>query len=54
MGDFNAHNSLWGCADTNAKGLELATFLLQTNLCLINKKETTYIHPAAGSRSSID
>jgi exonuclease III len=36
MGDFNAHNSLWGCVDTNAKGLELATFLLQSNLCLLN------------------
>ena len=22
IGDFNAHNSLWGCADTNCKGLE--------------------------------
>lgn len=28
MGDFNAHNSLWGCADTNAKGLEVATFFI--------------------------
>ena len=54
MGDFNAHNSLWGCVDTNAKGLEVTTFLLQSNLCLLNKKETTYIHPATGSFSSID
>ena len=54
MGDFNAHNSLWGCVDTNAKGLEVANFLLQSNLCLLNKKETTCIHPATGSRSSID
>jgi len=54
VGDFNAHNSLWGCADTNAKGLEVATFLLQSNLCSLNKKDTTYLHPATGSRSSID
>jgi hypothetical protein len=53
-GDFNAHNSLWGCADTNGKGLEVANFLLQNNLCLLNKKEATYIHPATGTRSFID
>jgi len=52
--DFNAPNSLWGCVDTNAKGLEVATFLIQSNLCLLNKKDITYIHPATGSRSSID
>ena len=39
MGDFNAHNSLWGCAETNGKGLEVATFLLQSNHCLLNKKK---------------
>ena len=32
VGDFNAHNSLWGYADTNGKGLEVANFLLQSNL----------------------
>jgi len=53
LGDFNAHNSLWGCVDTNAKGLEVATFLLQSNLCLLNKKDITYINPATGSHSSI-
>jgi len=52
--DFNAHNSLWGCVDTNAKGFEVATFLLQSNLCLLNTKDITFIHPATGSRSSID
>ena len=45
---------LWGCADTNGKGLEVANLLLQSNLCLLNTKFTTYIHPATGSRSSID
>jgi len=34
LGDFNVHNSLWGCVDTDAKDLEVATFLLQSNLCL--------------------
>jgi len=49
LGDFNAHNSLWGCVDTNAKGLEIATFLLQfLKQSMLNKKDIT------GSRSSID
>ena len=54
LGDFNAHDSLWGCTSTDTKGQEVANFLLQSNLCLMNKKDTTYIHPATGSRSSID
>jgi exonuclease III len=54
LGDFNAHSSLWGCNDTNSKGQEVLSFLLQSNLCLLNKKITTYIHPATGARSSID
>jgi exonuclease III len=45
MGDFNALNSLWGCADTKAKGLEVATFLLQSNLCLLNEKNNN-IYPS--------
>jgi len=53
MGDFNAHNSFWGCVDKNAKGLEVASFLLQSNLCLLITKDITYIHPATGSCSSI-
>jgi len=54
LGDFNAHNSVWGCVDTNAKCLELATFLLQSNLCPLNTTDITYIHPSTGSHSSID
>jgi len=54
LGDFNAHINLWGCVDIKAKGVEVAAFLLQSNLCLLNKKDLTYIHPATGSHSSID
>lgn len=54
VGDFNAQHTLWGCSSTNRKGHEVADFILTSNLCLLNDKTTTYIHPATGSRSSID
>jgi len=55
MGDFNAHNPLWGCRDINSKGQHVENFLLQTNMCLLNDKSArTYLHPATGSLSSID
>ena len=54
MGDFNSHSTLWGCCSTNQKGLEIETFLLQSNLCLLNNKTPTHLHPATGSLSSLD
>ena len=51
MGDFNSHSTLWGCSDTNQKGLEIETFLRQSNLCLLSNKSSTYLHPATGSLS---
>jgi hypothetical protein len=32
----------------------LETCLLQSNLCLLNNKSSTYLHPATGSLSSLD
>ena len=54
MGDFNSHSTLWGCSSTNQKGLEIETFLVQSNLCLLNNKSATYLHPATGTLSSLD
>ena len=54
MGDFNAHNTLWGCTASDKKGQEVCDFILTSNLCLLNHKDPTYIHPATGSRSSLD
>lgn len=54
LGDFNAHSSLWGCPSTDSKGIEINNFLLQGNLCLMNNKQPTYIHPATGTTSSLD
>ena len=54
MGDFNAHSSMWGDAHNDQKGDQVETFLLRSNLCLMNNKTATYLHPATGTYSSID
>ena len=54
LGDFNAHGTLWGCTTTDNKGVEVENLLLNSNLCLLNSKTHTYIHPANGSRSALD
>ena len=55
MGDFNSHNNIWGCIDTNQKGKLVEATINRNNLCLYNNnKSYTYLHPASGSYSSID
>ena len=38
IGDFNCHNTLWGCNDTNIKGRKLEEFIFKQDLCLLNEK----------------
>jgi len=55
MGDFNAHSPLWGCQSLDAKGKIIEDFLSNNNLCFLNNKNMfTYLHPATGSKTSID
>ena len=54
LGDFNAHNDLWGCHDTNTNGIIIEDFIGRHGLCLFNDKSPTYLHPATGSFSAID
>ena len=54
LGDFNAHSTLWGCPGTDRKGQEVIDFLLSSNMYLFNNQSYTYVHPATGTRSSID
>ena len=53
MGDFNSHNNIWRCRDTNRKGRQI-DFINKNNLLLYNDKSYTYLHPATGSYSAID
>jgi ribonuclease HI len=55
LGDFNAHNIIWGCNKTNNRGKVIEDFITRQDLCVLNKKDThTYLHPSSGSFSSID
>ena len=54
VGDFNGDNSLWRCKDNNPKGNIIEDFLTKNNLCLMNDKSHTYLHPATGKFSSLD
>ena len=54
VGDFNGHNILWGCKNNNNRGEMLENFIAKNDLCLMNDKSQTYLHPATGHFSSLD
>ena len=54
LGDCNSHNPIWGSISTNAKGNLLEALIDRHNLCILNDKSQTYVHPANGTLSAID
>ena len=54
MGDFNAHNPLWGSNNINPKGKAVEDFMTQEELCYFNNGSNTYLHPGNGTYSAID
>ena len=54
VGDFNGHNIRWGCEDNNPKSNIIEEFITKNDLCLMNDKFHTYLHPATGKFSSLD
>ena len=54
LGDFNAHNILWGGNNTDPNGREVENLINLSSLCLWNTGSPTYIHPGSGSQTSID
>ena len=54
LGDFNAHNILWGGESTDSRGKRIEDFLSKHQLCLWNDGCPTYIHPGSGSQTAID
>ena len=55
LGDFNAHNHMWGSKKIDGRGQIIENFISKNNACIFNNtKSHTYLHPASGSYTSID
>ena len=54
VGDFNAHNPLWGSDKVAEKGKVVEDLLSNLNFCILNDGSNTYLHPGNGSYSSTD
>ena len=54
LGDFNSHNTMWGCRSTNHKGQTLKNIINNNDLCLFNKKSPTHLDPSSATYSAID
>ena len=52
--DFNGQNMMWGCSKNNVRGEIIENFIEANDLCLMNDKSHTYLHPATGTFSSLD
>ena len=54
VGDFNGHSKVWGCSDTNDRGEIIEDVIAENDLCLLNDKQPTYLHPPTGNNYAID
>ena len=54
LGDFNSHNTMWGCKGTNHKAKLSKIIINNNNLCLFNKKSPTHLDPSSATYSAID
>ena len=53
-GDFNAHNSLWGCDVTNRNGEVLEEFMDNETLVCLNDGRGTRVNVRTGALSALD
>ncbi|MCU7800748.1 MAG: reverse transcriptase-like protein [gamma proteobacterium symbiont of Lucinoma myriamae] len=54
VGDFNGHSKVWGCLNTNDRGEIIEDVIVENDLCLLNDKQPTYLHPPTGNYYAID
>lgn len=54
MGDFNAHNQIWGSDKTSQRGKIIEEIMEENNLTIINDEEITYISNSSGCKSILD
>ena len=53
-GDFNNHNTIWGCKKTHRKYNGTEIFITDKEICLLNLKTPTHINPANENLSAIN
>ena len=54
MGDFNAHNPMWGCVSTSPKGRMIEEFIVENDFIIFNSKSPTHYDIFHNSTSIID
>lgn len=55
LGDFNSHNILWGCKDTDQRGTIIEKILENNNkINILNNNQPTRISDGTGNLSAID
>ena len=54
LGDFNAHNPLWGSPDINHRGEIIEDFIMGNCLCILNNGDNTYFHEPSRTFHAID
>ena len=54
MGDFNAHNPLWGSSSSNRRGRDLEDIFTLRNMIVLNDGTHTYLHRTNNTESYLD
>lgn len=54
LGDFNAHNPLWGGTKVDTRGKIVENVLISNPICLLNTGTPTYVNAATQSFSALD
>ena len=54
LGEFNAHNSAWGCENTDTRGRLLEAFIHEESLCVLNTGTNTHFTLPSGRTSALD
>lgn len=53
VGDFNAHNKMWGCSYNNFKGNTLQEILTETSMVILNTGQATHITSNQSKTNSV-
>jgi len=54
LGDFNSHNTLWGCINTDHRGTKIEKILNTNNINILNNGQATRVSTNTGNLSAID